>query len=123
MIALFLTPSFVPAARVRLESDVRFGETRNWHILGRASPTASVTLSIVLEPEDILGAQKLESKFWAVSDPDSSEYGLHLSKTEVTDLIHASPAALDSVHKWLDAHDATSHHAGAHDDSLEANRD
>ena len=120
MIALFLAPSFVPAARVRLEKEVRFGETRNWHVVGRASPTASVTLSIILEPEDILGAQKLESKFWAVSDPDSSEYGLHLSKTEVTDLIHASPAALDSVHKWLDAHGATSHHAGAHRDSIEA---
>ena len=105
--------------RVLIEPDAAFGATRSWHSLGPASASEIVTLTVVLYPEDHGGFAKLEEAFWAVSDPDSDRYGAHLSKTDVSRLVHASPAALANVTTWLTEHGASTT-AGAFRDFIEA---
>jgi tripeptidyl-peptidase I len=44
---------------------------------------------------------KLESTFWAVSNPRSSRYGQYLTHSELTDLVSPPPAARQAVEKWV----------------------
>jgi tripeptidyl-peptidase-1 len=45
--------------------------------------------------------ETLEEHLYAVSDPDSSRYGQHLSKGQVQDLAAPHPDAMIAVDNWL----------------------
>ncbi|KAA1474745.1 family S53 protease [Dentipellis sp. KUC8613] len=46
----------------------------------------------------------LEQKLYAVSTPDSADYGKHLSKEEVEALISPAPESIAAVTAWLSSH-------------------
>jgi tripeptidyl-peptidase-1 len=116
-----LGASAVASSRVALETDVSFGVTKHWRLVGAAAPSALVSVSVVLEAEKgALGYSQLEKEFWAVSDPKHARYGDHLTKAAVTSLVRAPAANLDATTSWLLGCGAVKTSKGAHDDMIEA---
>merc|ERR1719499_2696457 len=50
--------------------------------------------------------KKLEEKFWAVSDPTSSDYGNHLSADELTDMIGIEDDHINAVVDFFESQGA-----------------
>lgn len=77
-----------PAPRSTLSvHERRDSVPRGFTLKGPASPDTSLTLSLVLTSNNLLG---LESALYDVSTPGSKLYGQHLSKEEVCALIGAT---------------------------------
>ncbi|KAJ7302740.1 family S53 protease-like protein [Mycena albidolilacea] len=65
---------------------------------GPAPSDAELTLRIALNPNNIAG---LESELYAVSDPNSSRYGQHLTPEDVAEYVKPTSDALSAVTSWL----------------------
>lgn len=77
-----------------------FSPSKQWVIQERAQADYKITLQISLAQPKF---QKLEQRLYAVSDPDSSTYGQHLSKEEIYELAAPSAEGLRAVNDWLDS--------------------
>lgn len=69
-----------------------------WHLEDRASLADVMTVTIALAQKNL---DKLEAKFWAVSNPKGKDYGKYLSFEEVSQLVRPSADAVNAVRNWL----------------------
>lgn len=81
--------------------DVNAWKVEGWEKLDRLSPSEEVFLTVALKQRNL---ESLERIFWDVSDPRSSEYGNHLSLSNLTLLIAPSEETLLIVQSWLRQH-------------------
>jgi len=72
----------------------------SWNIVGRASSHHKSEFTIALKQQNL---DLLEQKFWAVSDPDSSEYQNFMSMDEISQMIQPKPEMKAAVLKWLES--------------------
>ena len=86
--------------RRRMEPAVVPGTSDHWVATARA--TGPVAFFLVFKSSDAQ-RRRLESTLWAVSDPDSVDYGNHLSQEAVDAIVAPSASALDAVTAWLRA--------------------
>jgi len=77
----------------------------SWVETGTPDPSDSVKLMMVLK-RDEEKLKKLEEKFWAVSDPTSSDYGNHLSADELTDMIGIEDDHINAVVDFFESQGA-----------------
>ena len=79
---------------------------------GPADPETRLDLRIALRQNDIAG---LETVFLDISNPDSPQYGRHLSQQQVDAYVEPSIETTANVHRWLSSHNLTASnvsHAG-----------
>ena len=114
---LFFVLNALSVARHALEADARFGPTKNWNVARRASPSATLDVTVALKTADAK-MKSLEATFWAVSDPDHVKYGQHLKSAEVTALMRNDE--IDKVVGWLREGGAAEVVEGTHADTVEA---
>ena len=105
--AFFLACTGLCAAKpqdlVFLESshDVEAWRAEGWEKNERLSPSEEVFLTFALKQSNLASLERL---FWEVSDPRSSEYGKHLSLSNLTQLITPSEATISAISAWLGSH-------------------
>lgn len=87
-----------------LEYDQDVLVPKDWTDVGRLSPTEELELTFALKQQNI---HMLEETLRLVSDPDSSQYGKHLSLDEVASLVRPSQLTQKVVHHWLQSHGIT----------------
>ncbi|KAF8516716.1 family S53 protease-like protein [Hysterangium stoloniferum] len=68
---------------------------------GPASPSTLLSLRMAIVSNNLPG---LEKALYAVSTPDSAQYGQHLSKEEVEAFVAPTPETASAVQDFLDAH-------------------
>uniref|UniRef100_A0A8C5HK35 Tripeptidyl-peptidase 1 n=1 Tax=Gouania willdenowi TaxID=441366 RepID=A0A8C5HK35_GOUWI len=76
----------------------------DWSRVGRVDPTQELELTFALKQQNI---DLLEKILLLVSDPDSPQYGKHLSLQEVADLVRPSELTQKLVRGWLQSHGIT----------------
>jgi len=89
--------------RVAMEtsrSDMLFG----WSAIGRADPAK--VLKITIAPK-LRNLDALDSIFWAVSDPQHANYGKHMTRPEVSQLVSPSAEDVAVIERWLAEHGIT----------------
>jgi len=69
-----------------------------WADLGLAPD--SFELRFIIAPK-LRNLNKLDSIFWAVSDPRNAEYGHYLSREELSKLVSPSAHSLEMIEQWL----------------------
>jgi len=74
-----------------------------WEKVGKPNPETPLEFDLVLKTPN---AQELENLFWAVSDPNSDQYGQHLSLEEIAERFSPSRETIASVKSWLTANGA-----------------
>ena len=92
-----------PQELVFLESshDLEAWRAEGWEKAERLSPSEDVFLTFALKQRNL---ESLERHFWQVSDPKSSEYGKHLSLSNLTQLVSPSEATTSTINLWLRRH-------------------
>ncbi|KAF8259523.1 subtilisin-like protein [Lactarius quietus] len=70
----------------------------NWESLGHPPPGTTIDLYIALIPRH---EHALIDSLYDVSDPSSPNYGAHLSKEQVSQLVAPHPDTLELIHSWL----------------------
>lgn len=113
LFALFCILFYFSFGRVILEKESKIPS--DWTKLKRISPTANLQLIFALKQNNL---KKLDDLFWAVSsiisakmnwncnnsqflDPESPEYGNHLTMAEVNALVAPSQTAVHTVLHWI----------------------
>uniref|UniRef100_A0A665VZE0 Tripeptidyl-peptidase 1 n=1 Tax=Echeneis naucrates TaxID=173247 RepID=A0A665VZE0_ECHNA len=76
----------------------------DWNHVGRVDPTEELELTFALKQQNV---NLLEEKLRLVSDPDSPQYGKHLTLEEVASLVRPSQMTHKVVHHWLRSHGIT----------------
>ena len=106
-------------SRTTLESDVPVHDpaTSSWRRRGPApaEELVSLTVQIAVEPD---ARAKLESIFWAVSEPESERYGRHLSIEAIADVLAVPEARVARVRSFFHEHGATEVIASPYNDVL-----
>ena len=106
-------------SRTTMESDVPVHDpaTSSWRRRGPApaDTLVSLTVQIAVEPE---AREKLESIFWAVSEPDNERYGKHLSIEAISDVLSVPDARVERVRSFFHQHGATEVVASPYKDVL-----
>ncbi|KAF8259525.1 subtilisin-like protein [Lactarius quietus] len=77
----------------------------NWESLGHPPPGTTIHLYIALRPHH---EHALIDSLYDVSDPRSPNYGAHLSKEQVAQLVSPHPDTLELVYSWLRNNDIPS---------------
>uniref|UniRef100_A0AAQ5ZK38 Tripeptidyl-peptidase 1 n=1 Tax=Amphiprion ocellaris TaxID=80972 RepID=A0AAQ5ZK38_AMPOC len=77
---------------------------QDWTRVGRVDPTEELELTFALKQQNV---HLLEEKLKLVSDPDSAQYGKHLTLEEVASLVHPSELTQKVVRHWLHSHGIT----------------
>lgn len=103
--ALFACILAVAAARVALEPRQLIEVPHGWHDHGPADDNDLVPLIFAIKHENVA---ELEGLFWAVSIPKSSQYGMHLSLEEITNIVAPSQGRIQQIMMWLESHDVSS---------------
>jgi tripeptidyl-peptidase I len=75
---------------------------------GPAQSDTTLDLRFALRQNDITG---LEKSFLEISNPDSPQYGRHLSQQQVTAYVEPSADTLSKVTSWLSSHNLTATNA------------
>ena len=70
-----------------------------WSQLSRACPHQSLELTVLVRQSNLA---ELEATLLAVSDPDSAQYGQHLSLEEVNELTAPQPQHVSQILQWLE---------------------
>ncbi|KAF7974919.1 hypothetical protein HWV62_10949 [Athelia sp. TMB] len=83
---------------------------------GPADPSTTLKLRLALAHNDRAG---LEEALYAVSDPNNSKYGQHLSQDEVHAFVKPSNETASKVNAWLSSHGLTGSSYSPADDWLE----
>ncbi|XP_068436410.1 tripeptidyl-peptidase 1 [Clinocottus analis] len=76
----------------------------DWTRAGRVDPTEELELTFALKQQN---TDLLEEELRLVSDPDSAQYGKHLTLEEVSSLVRPSDLTQKVVHHWLQSHGIT----------------
>ncbi|XP_069571002.1 tripeptidyl-peptidase 1 [Brachyistius frenatus] len=76
----------------------------DWTRVGRVDPTEELELTFALKQQNV---HLLEETLRLVSDPDSAQYGKHLSLEEVASLLRPSELTQKVVRHWLQSHGIT----------------
>ncbi|XP_076023855.1 tripeptidyl-peptidase 1 [Genypterus blacodes] len=87
-----------------LEEDQDVLIPKDWTHSGAVSPTEELELTFALKQQNV---DLLEETLRLVSDPDSAQYGKHLSLEEVSFLVRPSALSQKVVHHWLQSHGIT----------------
>lgn len=77
-----------------------FGDDE-WLLLKRADPKETVQLTLALKQ---VNTEWLDDKLVAVSDPNSPQYGHHMSLNEVVRHVHADPASVQKIKEAFNLH-------------------
>lgn len=72
----------------------RHSAPRGYKLAGLADDTERVDLIVALKQKNL---DKLEKKFWAVSDPTNPEYGQFMTGQEIQDLVAPNPKIRNKV--------------------------
>jgi tripeptidyl-peptidase-1 len=75
---------------------------------GPAAPDTTLDLRIALRQNDVTGLEKV---FLDISNPDSPQYGHHLSRQQVDAYVEPSADTLSKVNSWLSSHNLTATNA------------
>lgn len=75
-----------------------------WKLLGPASPSTQLSLSIALKQP---GLHELRARLDDISNPSHKDYGAHLSRDSVRRYGEASETAVDAVLAWLGENEIT----------------
>ncbi|XP_028252198.1 tripeptidyl-peptidase 1 [Parambassis ranga] len=88
-----------------LEYDQDVLMPQGWTHVGRVDPAEELELTFALKQQNV---HLLEETLRLVSDPDSAQYGKHLSLEEVASLVRPSELTQKVVRHWLQSHGITS---------------
>jgi tripeptidyl-peptidase I len=95
--------SALPMRRKAMEPGVYKGwAPEGWTLLGRTDPNHLITLNIAIKQSN---TAQLEALLTRVSDPAHSEYGKHISGSQVHTLIAPTTESISTVVRWLHEHD------------------
>ncbi|XP_071355152.1 tripeptidyl-peptidase 1 [Trachinotus anak] len=97
-----LFSSLVSGGYLEYDQDVLI--PKDWTHVGRVEPTEELELTFALKQQNV---NLLEEKLRLVSDPDSAQYGKHLTLEEVAALVRPSELTHKVVHHWLQSHGIT----------------
>ncbi|XP_073338868.1 tripeptidyl-peptidase 1 [Pagrus major] len=97
-----LFSSLVWSGYLEYNQDVLIPE--DWTHVGRVDPTEELELTFALKQRNI---DLLEETLRRVSDPDSAQYGKHLTLEEVSSLVRPSDLTQKVVRRWLQSHGIT----------------
>ncbi|KAM3594143.1 uncharacterized protein V6R79_003053 [Siganus canaliculatus] len=97
-----LFSSFVWSGYLEYNQDVLIPE--DWAHMGRVEPTEELELTFALKQQNV---DLLEETLRLVSDPDSAQYGKHLTLEEVSSLVRPSALTQKAVRRWLQSHGIT----------------
>ncbi|XP_047466761.1 tripeptidyl-peptidase 1 [Mugil cephalus] len=97
-----LFSSLVWCGYLEYDQDVLIPE--DWTHVGRVDATEELELTFALKQQNI---HRLEETLRLVSDPDSAQYGKHLSLEEVASLVRPSELTQKVVRHWLQSHGIT----------------
>ncbi|XP_048047499.1 tripeptidyl-peptidase 1 isoform X1 [Megalobrama amblycephala] len=84
-----------------LEADQDASVPEDWLLVERVGPLEEVELTFALKQQNV---NQMEELLKLVSDPDSHQYGKHLSLEEVADLVQPSQLTEKVVQNWLQSH-------------------
>ncbi|XP_027856847.1 tripeptidyl-peptidase 1 [Xiphophorus couchianus] len=84
-----------------LEYDQNVILPQDWTQAGQVDPSEQLELTFALKQQNV---DLLEETLRRVSDPDSPQYGKHLSLQEVSSLVRPSALTQKVVHRWLQTH-------------------
>ncbi|XP_038584372.1 tripeptidyl-peptidase 1 [Micropterus salmoides] len=76
----------------------------DWTTVGRVDPGQELALTFALKQQNV---DLLEETLRLVSDPDSPQYGKHLTLEEVASLVRPSELTQKTVNHWLQCHGIT----------------
>ncbi|XP_033498532.1 tripeptidyl-peptidase 1 [Epinephelus lanceolatus] len=76
----------------------------DWTHVRRVDPSEELELTFALKQQN---TDQLEETLRQVSDPDSAQYGKHLTLEEVSSLVRPSELTQKVVHHWLQSHGIT----------------
>ncbi|KAK2891802.1 tripeptidyl-peptidase 1 [Channa argus] len=99
---LLLFSSLVWSGYLEYNQDVLIPE--DWTHVSRVNPTDELELTFALKQQNV---NLLEEILRLVSDPDSAEYGKHLSLEDVSSLVQPSELTQKVVRHWLQTHGIT----------------
>jgi len=104
---------------VRLEQDVSIHHARTsmWTNNGPAPRDEKMTLSVALSVAPS-AREKLESTFWAVSNPKKPSYGKYLSKEDLKDLLTVPAERVERVREHFLSNGASAAKASAYNDAI-----
>ncbi|KAM6969682.1 tripeptidyl-peptidase 1 isoform 2-T2 [Tautogolabrus adspersus] len=94
--------SLVWSGYLEYDQDVLIPE--DWTHVGRVDPTEELELTFALKQQNV---DLLEKTLRLVSDPDSAQYGKHLTLEEVSSLVRPSDLTQKVVRRWLQSHGIT----------------
>lgn len=101
-------PVMAAAQWTKMEADVPLHDpaVSSW-VRGEKPPADySVALSVMVHVDDERRAD-LERVFWEVSDPNHANYGKHLSRDQVTELLAVPQDRVDRIQQYLAGHGCT----------------
>jgi len=110
LVALLLLLSIALASSVPV-SHTQPKAREGWTSIGEASSDTPVSLRLALTQQNL---DRLEQRFWSVSDPDSPEYGQHMTPVEVAELVKPSEEDIFRLMEWLETSACISSHSFAH---------
>jgi tripeptidyl-peptidase-1 len=76
----------------------------NWQRVSDAEPQQPIKLIIAVK---LINTDWLDERFWAVSNPQSPDYGQHLNFDEIAKVVRARPGAVDRIISLLRRHHVT----------------
>ncbi|XP_036927421.1 tripeptidyl-peptidase 1 [Acanthopagrus latus] len=97
-----LFSSLVWSGYLEYNQDVLIPE--DWTHVGLVDPAEKLELTFALKQQNV---DLLEETLRRVSDPDSAQYGKHLTLEEVSSLIRPSELTQKVVRRWLQSHGIT----------------
>ncbi|XP_061599010.1 tripeptidyl-peptidase 1 isoform X2 [Cololabis saira] len=97
VLLLFASPAW--SGYLEYDQDVLIPQ--DWTHVGRIDPSEELQLTFALKQQNV---QLLEETLRLVSDPDSAQYGKHLSLEEVASLVCPSEITQKVVRHWLQSH-------------------
>merc|ERR1719450_1863408 len=80
--------------------------TSSWAKLERPPPEHLMTIVVAVRVDEDRRSE-LERVFWEVSDPDHANYGKHLSRDEVTELLAVPEERAERVRAYFVSQGAT----------------
>ncbi|CAB1334880.1 unnamed protein product [Coregonus sp. 'balchen'] len=97
--SVLICSSLVLSEHLEADQDILIPE--DWTRVGRISSTEKLELTFALRQQNV---DQLEDLLLLVSDPESAQYGKHLTLEEVAALIRPSQLTQKVVRHWLQSH-------------------
>ncbi|KAM5542002.1 hypothetical protein V8D89_004312 [Ganoderma adspersum] len=104
-----------PATNILKPHEALEGPPAGYSLTGSADPNQTLKLRLALAQSN---TAELERKLYDVSTPSSANYGKHLSKSEVQQLVAPAQDSVDAVNAWLKENGITARPTSASRDRL-----